>query len=525
MSRFKQLIHEIHRGSLWQALSGGCRGSALACVYGLALTVLACARDEDPAYSRGSEMIVAYCCGPQALNPSMGLTSRFLVFLPLVARDENGELEARLARSWEHSEDYREWTYHLRTDVRWHDGLPVTAHDIEFTVDLLVHPDVAYYPAGTMSLTVIDDSTVTVRYAGIPQDWWTVYYPKHLLDDLDPTKFYDWEFWLHPVGNGPYRFVRYLPETMMEFEANPDYYRGKPAIERVVLKFGGAGVTELLSGAVDAAEVDNMNLPRLAADSRFRLYHVTSGAARAIYWQNDHPLFADASVRRALTLAINRRELLGALNQPENTPLIDGVYTERQLRRQQFPDPLPYDPAEARRLLEAAGWRGPGGDGVREREGEEFRFTAIVDASTGGGRLAELVQEQFRRVGVRMDIQTLETNVVQERLMAGAFEAAFTMLVSVPMMLQRDFGEGSPLGYRNARMMELIDRAVQTSHPEVQDKIYLEIADILRADQPVTFLHWFVVTIVAHRRIRGLSSPWRADPVMFMEDLRIEDEP
>ncbi|HUG42388.1 MAG TPA: hypothetical protein VMM12_18125 [Longimicrobiales bacterium] len=59
----------------------------------------------------------------------------------------------------------------------------------------------------------------------------------------------------------------------------------------------------------------------------------------------------------------------------------------------------------------------------------------------------------------------------------------------------------------------------------MQDRIYLEIVDILRADQPVTFLHWFVVTTVAHRRIRGLSSPWRADPVMFMEDLRIEDEP
>ncbi len=109
--------------------------------------------------------------------------------------------------------------------------------------------------------------------------------------------------------------------------------------------------------------------------------------------------------------------------------------------------------------------------------------------------------------------------------MAGAFEAAFTLSVSVPMWLRRDFGEGSPLGYRNARMMELIDRAVETAHPEVQDGIYREIAEILRADQPVTFLHRFGVTTVAHRRIRGLSSPWRADPVMFMEDLWIEDEP
>ena len=523
MSPLKRLVHEIHRRSLWQVVATVPHRWLLTSCF--ALTALACARDEDPAYSRGSAMIVAYCCGPQALNPSMGLTSKFLVFLPLVAYDENGELEGRLARSWEHSEDYREWTYHLRTDVRWHDGVPVTAYDIKFTVDLLVHPDVAHYPAGTMSLTVVDDSTLTVRYAGIPQDWWTVYYPKHLLEDLDPTEFYDWEFWLHPVGNGPYRFVRYLPETMMELEANPDYYRGKPVIERVVLKFGGAGVIELLSGAVDAAEVDPMDLPKLAADSRFRLYHTRSGAARAIFWQHDHRFFRDSRVRRALTLAINRRELLAVLNLPENTPIVDGVYTSRQLRRRQLPEPLPYDPAQARTLLEAAGWRDQGGDGVREREGEEFRFTAIVDVSTGGERLAVLVQDQLRRVGVRMDVQTLESNVVQERLMAGAFEAAFTLSVSLPMFLRRDFGEGSPLGYRNARMMELIDRAVETAHPDVQDGIYREIAEILRADQPVTFLHWFVVPTVAHRRIQGLSSPFRADPVMFMEDLWIEDEP
>lgn len=452
----------------------------------------------------------------------MGQTSRFLVFLPLITRNHNGELEGRLARSWEHSQDHREWTYHLRTDVRWHDGVPVTARDVEFTLDLLMHPDVAYYPAGTMSPTVIDDSTVVVRYAGIPQDWWTVYYPRHLLEDLDRAEFYEWEFWLHPVGNGPYRFVRYIPETMMEFEANPEHYRGEPAIERVLLKFGGQGVTELLSGAVDAAEVNHASLPRLAADSRFRSYHVTSGAARAIYWQNDHPLFADARVRRALTLALDRRELLAALNLPESTPLIDGVYAERRLRGRQLPDPLPHDPAEARRLLEAAGWRDAGGDGMREREGREFRFTAVVDAATGGGRLAELVQAQLREVGVRMEVQPLETAVVQERLASGAFEAAITLLVSVPMMLDRTFGERSPLGYTNPRMTELIQRAVETSHPEVLDEIYLEIAEILREEQPVTFLHWLVVTTVAHRRIQGLSSPWRADPVMFMEELWVE---
>lgn len=70
------------------------------------------------------------------------------MFLPLVTRGADGDLEGRLARSWEHSSDYREWTYYLRTHVRWHDGVSVTAHDVAFTLDLLPRPEIGCFPAG-----------------------------------------------------------------------------------------------------------------------------------------------------------------------------------------------------------------------------------------------------------------------------------------------------------------------------------------------------------------------------------------
>ena len=73
--------------------------------------------------------------------------------------NENGALEGRLAKSWEHSPDYRSWTIHLRTDVRWHDGVPVTAHDVKFTLDLLSHPDVLQESPDAYTVTVLDDST------------------------------------------------------------------------------------------------------------------------------------------------------------------------------------------------------------------------------------------------------------------------------------------------------------------------------------------------------------------------------
>jgi peptide/nickel transport system substrate-binding protein len=315
---------------------------------------------------------------------------------------------------------------------------------------------------------------------------------------------------------------------MMEFEANPNYFRGKPGIERVVLKFVGekAGVTELLSGNVDVISYTNpTRIPKLANDPRFRVYYwLYVGVAQAIYWQNDHPLFQDPRVRRALTLAINRRELLQLLSLPEDLPLFDGIYTPRLFRRGELAEPLPHDPARARALLDAAGWRDENGDGVREREGKEARPTAIVADLPGFQEMAIYVQNQLRQVGVRMGIRVLENTIVNERVRDGEFEVAFAPFRHEPRWLNNRFGKDSPIGYTNAEVAALIGRAMVTTEPDEMDRIYRELMEIFRRDVPVTFLHPVIRTFIAHRRLRGLSTPFRADPLRFMEHLWLEEE-
>ncbi len=495
------------------------------------IAVLGCGRDDDAVYDRNSTVTIADADGARFLNPDFDHPARFLLFLPLITYSENGELQGRLARSWEHSADYREWTIHLRSDVRWHDGMPVTAHDIKFTYELLTHPDVLELRPDLYEwITVHDDSTYTMRYPGPDDgpDSWMVYYPKHLLEGLDIQNAYNWEFWTHPVGNGPYRFVRYLRDTVME-QANPDYYGGKPRIEHVLLKFvGGAGLTELLSGNVDAITyADPAQIPKLAGDPRFRVYYHRSGiegVARAVYWQHAHPFLGDPRVRRALTLAVDRRELRQLLYLPESTPILDGVFTKRQLRRGKLPDPLPYDPTGARALLDAAGWHDGDGDGVRKREGREARFSAIVATLPQFREIAVYIQDQLQRVGVRMEIQAAEKIIVLERLRRGEFEAAVTFFVHEPHRLRQFLGAGSPLGYRNARVVELIDRAVLTGDPDETERIYRELSEIWRAEMPVTLFFPRVEAMFVHRRLRGLSSPWRANPTWHMADLWLEDE-
>ena len=502
------------------------RRAALALCCLLALASVGCGRGDDRAYSRGSTITVLYPTDERGLGPQYDMPAQFLMFLTLVAVNADGELEGRLARSWEPSSDYRTWTIRLRTDVRWHDGVPVTAHDIAFSVELLSRPDVNYISPGAVSITVLDDSTLTyTSTVQGPLNVYRTYYPKHLLENLDPTEFYDWEFWKHPVGNGPYRYVRHMPKTMMELEANPDYFRGKPAIERVILKFGPTSLAELLSGNVDVLpQVNPMELPKLGEDPRFRTYYMIFPDVGTIHWNHRHPIFGDPRVRRALTLAINRRELLGVLNLPDDLPLFDVIYTKRQWG--ELPEPLPHDPERAKQLLEEAGWRNTDDDGIRERNGEEFRFTMLVVGSRV--REAVYIQDQLRRVGVRMEISTRESpSLVAREMRAGDFEAVIWRLLMVPGTVRSPFahfGEGSTIGYRNARVVELLDAAEETQDPEKLDALYRELWPLFQADLPVTFLYPMTWTYVAHRRVRGLSTPYRADPVWYMEHLWIEDE-
>lgn len=486
------------------------------------------ASTSGPASASEDTLTVLYPGDERILGPVWEMPAKFLVFLSLVEWTEDGELQGVLARSWERSPDYREWTVRLRTDVRWHDGEPVTASDVVFTYRLLQHPEVLGLPPGRASVTSVDDSTVRFAYGpegGNPLDTYLSIYPRHLLEGKDPANFHDWAFWTRPVGNGPFRYVRHVDETMMELEANPDYFRGRPAIERVILKFGGAtggGLTELLAGNVDALGwPGRMEVLKVRTDDRFRSYYrVNTGAVRAILWKVSDPRFGEAPVRRALTHAIDRRELLRVLNVSDDVPVLDALATRRQFRRGELPDPLEYDAPRARRLLEEAGWRDADGDGVRERNGVEFRFDLL--APTEERQAAVYVQSQLAAVGIRAEVNVLDLNVIRDRWRSGDFQAIVAIVDHDRM--PRMFGEESLLGFSHPRVVQLLEAAGTVVDPSRRDSLYRELAPILQKEQPATLLFPLVQHVVAHRRVRGLASPHRAAVLRYAEHLRIEDE-
>ncbi len=477
-------------------------------------------RDPSPDTERGTLTILVEG-DERVMGPNFDTPPQFLVFLPMFAQTADGELEGRLARSIEPAEDHRSWTIYLNTDIRWHDGVPLTADDVAFSVQLLSRPDVGYM-AG-IEIEVLDDSTLVWRsHRRTPLDDYRTFYPKHVLEALDPATFYDWDFWIQPVGNGPYRYVRHVPKVMTELEANPDYFRGRPAIDRIILKFGSdvSGLLELLAGNVDAIPVNPIDVPKINADPRFQLhYKLIPWHKMTVFWNHRHAALGDPRVRRAATLAIDRRALHELMNLPADLHPFDVPFTDRQWG--DLPEPLRHDPADARRLLDEASWRDQDGDGIREREGEALSFTAFAMEGYGG-RAAVFVQDQLRRIGMQMEIQTLGggPGVVWERLRDGSFDAA---LFWWDPGLDRTVGEDSFLGYRNERVAELVRAMDATLNPLALDSLHRELWPYFQADLPVTYLFGSVNFWASQGRVRGLSSPWHGDPVWYAEDLWIED--
>jgi peptide/nickel transport system substrate-binding protein len=312
---------------------------------------------------------------------------------------------------------------------------------------------------------------------------------------------------------------------MVELEANPDYYGGKPKIERVVLKFGGEPLIELMSGNVDAVN----NLPpleavKIAKDPRFNIYHTFNfNSVFAIIWNHQNDLFRNPAVRRALTLAINRRELHLVRYYPDNTPIFDVPITHGQFHRGEFPAPLPYDPEQAKRLLDEAGWIEVKKDGVREKNGREFCFSLLVSTPQTLG--AVYIQDQFRKVGIRMEIVTLHRSVLRARWRLGEFDAMLFRL-QLTNYKKGDFG-----GYNNTEIEQLLETVHWAPTPDEKDIAIRKLWPIYRTDVPLTILSSGVNLYIVHRRIRGLNrcmrglkSENRIDPAGFMEHLWIEEE-
>lgn len=502
----------------------------------LALSALACARDREPGLSEdaGRTLRVLYAADERSLHPASDDVPLRLVFSPLVSyptmeASACGEPEPGLAVAWEHSEDWRTWTVRLRENLTWHDGAPVTAEDVRFTVELWKHPEVGHWAGEPIdSVVVLDERTFRVHYARPSRELlngWDVFYPAHLLRGLDPDGFWDWDFWERPVGNGPFRYRGHTRRTMMEFEPHASFRGAKSGFERLVLKWGGGGaLVELESGGVDAVESAPPGEARRLADvAEYRVHAVPyPGGVRLLYNQRVPPLDR-VGVRRAVTMAIDRRELLRTLDLPYDLPITDGLHTPCQFSRRRVSPPVSFDPRTAERLLAESGWVDRDGDGIRERGERPLAFTVTAPTDWLQAREAAVyLQQALRSIGIGVEVESLEFRLVGERLAAGEFEALIWITGPWPDHHLERFGEGNPLGFRNPRLSALLEAAREAMEPAGRDSLYRLASDVFEQEMPATWLYPKTDLHVTRPGLEGYDAS-HGDLIMNLGRIRMEE--
>lgn len=434
-----------------------------------------------------------------------------------------------LARSWTRR-DSTTLVFDLDPRARWHDGVPVTARDVVFTFSRAKNPDIAPRLADLLrqitSVTAEGDSRVVFRFARpyAEQFYDATYHvapiPAHLLDSIPPDSVGRSSFATNPVGSGPYRWVRSVAGQFVELAAVPSFFLGKPKIERVILRTAvepSARINLLLSGQADAMDViPPPFVDRIASDTTLRLISVPSSTmGYLLFNQRDpknrsrpHPILADNRVRRAITLALDRNQLVQAVFGSQGM-VPYGPVSQLLWIRQRSPRAEGPNVTEARRLLAATGWGDSDGDGTLDREGRPLRLVLSLPNTSGIRRqMGLLIQEQLRRIGVQIEIQQLEFPIYIERRSAGDFDVDFSAANQDPSPsgLTQSWtctGGSNVAGYCDRGVDSLMEQAVRgRGNP---GETWVEALKQIEDDAAATFLYAPAFMYAVNRRFRSVT--------------------
>ncbi len=319
----------------------------------------------------------------------------------------------RLARSWEWAADSLSIAFAMDPRARWHDGRPVRASDVRYTLALLKDPKAATQYTSLLenvdSISVRDSLTAVAWFRKrTPEQFYDVAHqvyvlPEHALKDIPSDQLAASEAATRPMGSGRFRLARFEPGVRVELLADTSHYRGRPKLDRVIVSFvadPGAAVTQLFSGQGDWFEnIPPDVLPRVDSTAPFRA--VPYPGLQYVYMgmnQRDpkrvaapHPILADRRVRLAISMALDREAMLQNVFGKFGVPGA-GPYS-RALADPTIAPP-PFDRARAAALLDSAGWRA-GADGVRAKNGRPLRLGILVPTSSQTRmRYGVLIQER-----------------------------------------------------------------------------------------------------------------------------------
>jgi peptide/nickel transport system substrate-binding protein len=483
---------------------------------------------------RGGTLVDAMSGEPSSLIPMIAGESAASaiasnIFNTLLKYDKSLELEGELAKSWDVSNDQKTITFHLKPDLKWADGAPLTSADVLFTWKLVTDDNTRTpYGADYKLVTraeVPDAQTFRVSYAqpyAPALDSWAglQILPKHLLQgqDINTTAFAR-----HPVGSHYYQLAEWNNGERISLVRNPNATQGQARIDRLVSRFipdPAAQFLELMADNIDSMGLSPIQYARIfparsELNKKIALYKELGNAYTYLGFNLKHKPFDDVCVRKAINYAIDKQEVIDGvllgLGEPVASPYKPGTrWSNPKLH------PYPYDPVKAKQLLKEAGYADHDGDGILDKDGKPLAFEILTNQNKQREMSATLIQRRLRDIGIDVKIRVLEwASFIGRFIKTGDFDVVLLGWglgqepdqYNIWHSSQQAPGQFNFIGYSNPEVDKLLEQGRLELNLDKRQEIYHRFAEILLEDSPIVYLYAGYGLPAIHKRVKGIDNP------------------
>jgi peptide/nickel transport system substrate-binding protein len=504
----------------------------------LASSALAFAQTRNDGFPDGGKLVYGEYGRPATLDPitsndMVGLRLTELLFNGLVSFSPKNEVVPDLVEKWTVSPDNRVYTFTLRKDVKWHvkanaGDRTVGADDAVGTLEVIRNPrtltslKAAYelvaearkIDAQTLEITLkrpIVNALGRLSFKLIPT--FALKNPEYLSRD-DP-------FAQGPSGTGPFQLAQVTDEGDVVMEANPTYFKGRPHLDKMVLKpFADKNVLTqalLFNSADMVVEVNTRDIAQVQGDKRFNLYPYNALSYTFFGHNFKNPHLAKKEVRQAIAYATNRQEMLDSFYAGRGT-LISGPFAPGSWAYNLDVKPLPFNLSRAKELLSQAGYSKTGSDGyLVGEEGKPLAFTLKIPIEKENEtikRVALAFQNYMKSAGIKINLEFREWQAWKQDVFV---DHDFDMVIanwafddSADISTLFHSGETAAwrnnfIGYSNPDVDALIVEAKTTLDREKQRTINQRLHQRLADEQPYTFLWTLTNYAAVHRKVRHVE--------------------
>ncbi len=525
------------------------------------LFAIACAGCSKKNADSNQNVVIGIAADIDNLNPVFAgeVTAGEIgeLIFPMLVGSEFDTVEGRLhyypllARSWEYANGSRDIVFHLRSDAFWSDTVRIIAKDVQFSYELYGNEQFASVrltaldnlrktKAGKLdirqSIEVVDDSTVIFHfsrsYPGQLFDAGLPILPSHVYEKIPPKDLQTSQLNRIPICAGPFRVASWTANQEIILQPNLNSTLPYPAkLSRLIFRVlpeRSARIAQLKTGELDVlTDLGAEEARELVKDrSDIEVLSIPGRRYQFIGWNNidgevygrsngrairPHALFGNSNVRKALTLAIDRKEIVKGLLSSYGSEMVSPVSPIFKWALNDSLNPLPYDPSAAMSLLEKEGWKVRTGSDILEKNGVKFAFKLRVAAGAQMGlAVASIVQKQLQEVHIQVAIDRIEGSVFWNDLIEKKFDA-FIAGFEVPLQLQLDEFWGSDLkrnqynlvSFRNEEVDRLLRDAKNAEKEADAAPAWKAFQSILFQEQPCTFLFWENTVVGVQKRVQG----------------------